>query len=308
MKLHIGIKSDPIEYRFSFGWLFDLMKNRDLHYFQLGSFAELYTVDDEFFLALKDDAERMNIIIKSCFTAHRELGGFFSGNRHLENAARKNYERYIHIAALLGADYLGGNPGSVYRDRLDYKKAGIECYLSHMKELMGISHLKGLKALTMEPMSSIAEPPSTPQEIDYMMECLAEHHRGNRETTVPVYLCGDVSHGLADKSGQVIHDNMALYQHAIPHMAEFHFKNTDRIFNSTFGFVGEDHSDCSESEGIVNLRHVKQIIEENESKFPVDELVGYLELPGPKLGRDYADPLLKDQLENSISALKAVFE
>ena len=42
-------------------------------------------------------------------------------------------------------------------------------------------------------------------------------------------------------------------------------------------------------------------------RFPTDEVTGYLELPGPKLGREYTDGLLRGQLEESLAALREEF-
>ncbi len=52
-------------------------------------------------------------------------------------------------------------------------------------------------------------------------------------------------------------------------MAEFHFKNTDRIFNSTFGF-----SDAEKARGIVDLQELKRIIDDHAETWPVNDLVG----------------------------------
>lgn len=303
MNLQLGMKSDPIEYRYSYDWLFKFLRKKEICNVQIGSFFELYVLEDGFFKELRAKAEDNGIRIRSCFTAHRELGGFMSGNPYLIKAALRNYKRYIEVAALLGADYVGGNPGSIYRDFLDHKAGGISCYLEHMKELMKFACESGLKALTLEPMSSLAEPPSLPGEIDFMMQTLSEYHQTNKETTVPVYLCGDVSHGVANSDRAVIHSNMELFEHAVPYMAEFHFKNTDRFFDSTFGF-GED----DRVRGIVDLNKIKNIIWRRKSEWPVDEVIGYLEIGGPKLGRDYSDRLLPRMLEESIDALKNVFD
>jgi len=302
MNFSIGIKSDPIEYRFTFEWLFALCRDLDIRYVQLGSFFELYSCGDGYFRNLRDLGDKYRVRIKSCFTSHRELGGFFSGDPFLEKAARKNYERYIEAASFLGADYMGSNPGSVFRDRMNYKQEGIDCYLRHMKELMVLAKEKGLKALTMEPMSSSAEPPSIPEELDYMLSTLREHHSSSGGTTVPVFLCGDISHGFADKDKKIVHSNMDLFAHELPFMAEFHFKNTDAFFDSTFGFSKEE-----QVRGIVDLRRVKKLLDEKGEEIPVDHLVGYFETGGPKLGRDYSDGSLKEVLTESVKAIQDIF-
>lgn len=301
MKLNIGIKSDPIEYRYSYDWLFTLLKRSEVSFMQLGSFFELYFLPDEYFHELRSNAERNNIQIKSCFTTHRELGGFFTGNHYFEKTARRNYERYIEVASILGADFMGSNPGAIHRDSLHIKKNGIECYLKHMKELMHYAHEKGLKGLTIEPMSCIAEPPAMPDEIEYMLNTLNEHHKAH-EDTVPVYICGDISHGYADKDGRTLYNNYQLFEHQIPYMCEFHFKNTDRMFNSTFGFSKDDIK-----RGIVDLVKLKNIIERHRLEWPLPELTGYLEISGPKLGRDYSDCKLEGQIADSFENIFKAF-
>lgn len=67
-----------------------------------------------------------------------------------------------------------------------------------------------------EPMSSLAEPPTTPDEITYFMERL---NGGDDESaSAPVYYCSDVFQGLADEAGSVVHSRMELFEHAIPWM------------------------------------------------------------------------------------------
>ena len=85
-------------------------------------------------------------------------------------------------------------------------------------------------------------------------------------------------------------------------MCEFHFKNTDSIFEETFGFCEKERE-----RGIVNLERFREIIFRNRDLWPVEEVVGYLELPGPKFGRDYSDPLLESQVTASVEALQGFF-
>ncbi|TFG64379.1 MAG: hypothetical protein E4H36_03195 [Spirochaetales bacterium] len=302
MKVHIGVKTDPVEYRYSYEWLFALMKSLSLTHVQLGSFFELYMLEDGYFRDLRKTADSFGVSIKSCFTSHRELGGFFTDNSYLEKAARSAYERLIHAASLLGADYAGSSPGFVYRDKPHLKARGIACYLSHMKELTMLAKEKGLKALTLEPMSCFAEPPSTPGELDYILGEAADWHNKNLNTSVPLLVCGDISHGYADSQKRVVHDNMDLFVHQIPHMAEFHFKNTDGIFNATFGFSPEE-----QKRGKVDLRELKNIIDVNETRFPAEDVAGYFETSGPKLGRDYSDRSLEAILVSSLTEIKKVF-
>lgn len=302
MNLELGIKSDPVEYRFSYGWLFSLMKRKGVRNLQLGSFFEMYSLPDAYFVELKEEAASYGVTIRSLFTAHRELGGFFTGNSHLEKAARKNYERLIESASILGAEYAGSNPGAVYRDRMHEKTAGLRRYMEHMKELMVCARTLGLKGLTIEPMSCSAEPPTTPEEIDFVMSGLQDAYLSNPETCSPVYLCGDISHGYADRSGIVKHRHDELFLASIPWMCEFHIKNTDSSYGSTFGFSEEDRK-----RGIVDLPSFSEMIIQNKERWPVKNVVGYLEINGPKLGRDYSDYLLEEQLESSIDYLHTVF-
>lgn len=301
--IDLGVKSDPIEYRYSYDWLFDIMKDNGVKYLQLGSFFEFYFLEDDFFHELRERAEGKNIRIKSCFTSHRELGGFLTGNPYFEKVARKNYERYIYIGGLLGVDYLGSNLGAVYRDKMDSKAEGIERYIQHMCELVMLAKQQGIKAMTIEPMSCMAEPPSFPEEILYIMHTFDMYHKRHPSTTVPLYLCGDISHGVADRNGKVLHGNLELFELEIPYMIEFHFKNTDKIFNSTFGFSQEEMT-----RGIIDLEEVREIIIKNSSKWPVDDVVGYLELDSLKRGRDYSDFILGRALMDSLAALKKVFQ
>jgi hypothetical protein len=299
VKFHLGIKSDPIEYRYSFDWLFALMEELGLQYVQIGSFPELYWVDDGWLRELRERAARRGVTIRSCFTAHRELGGFLAGEEALEQAARRAFERYIHVASVLGADSVGGNPGAVFRDRMESKSSGIAAYLRHMKELMALARRQGLRALHLESMSCLAEPPSLPEEVETMLGELAVHHGRNPDTTVPVRLCSDIAHGYADARKRVVHDNWSRFAHEIPWMGEFHIKNTDDIFNTTFGF-----SEREQSRGIVDLSRFRRLLEDSRERFPVDEIVGYLELGGPKLGRDYSDFELGDMIRDSIRAVR----
>lgn len=302
MNFHLGIKTDPIETRYSFPWLFDLLAEEGIRHVQVGSFFELYTLEMAWFDQLKADAAQRNLVLKSLFTSHRELGGFFYGDPHMEKAALKGCERFLEVAARLGVDYCGWNPGAIYRDRPETKVAGLACFHRNLSTLMHRAQALGLKAITLEPMSCLAEPPSTPDEIRTMMETAAAYHREHGASTVPVYLCGDISHGVADARGTVVHGNMELFEFAIPWMAEFHFKNTDAIFNSTFGFNPEE-----QKRGIVNLAEVREIVKRQVGHWPVKDVVGYLEIGGPKIGRDYSDPQLGPQLRASLRSIKEVF-
>jgi sugar phosphate isomerase/epimerase len=302
VELELGIKSDPIESRYSFEWLFELLQDLGVRNVQLGTFPEVFTLEDGWFLELREKAERRGLRIRSCFTTHRDLGGFFLEDPYRQRASRRMLERYIRIGALLGADMVGGNPGCVPRDRMQTKQAGIERYLSHMKELMGLARREGLKWLSLEPMSCLAEPPTLPEELERMLGELAAHHRADPQGTVPVYCCSDIGHGYADAERRVVHDNWSLFEQQIPYMGAFHFKNTDACFEATFGFSPEERR-----RGIVDLERLRGLLEANAALFPVRPLIGYYETGGPKIGRDYSDRSLGRDLRASIQAIQAVF-
>jgi ribulose-phosphate 3-epimerase len=151
-------------------------------------------------------------------------------------------------------------------------------------------------------MSCAAEPPTFPAEIDRFTAHFAEYREKHPSSTVPVYLLGDISHGYANEREKVINTNWDLFEHSIPNMSEFHFKNTDALFNETFGF-----SEGDSRKGIVDLEKLREIVARNASRWPVEEVTGYLELPGPKLGRDYSDWRLETMLNESLAAIKSYF-
>jgi ribulose-phosphate 3-epimerase len=301
LRISLGIKADPIEYRYSYEWLFKIMTDEGIQHLQIGSFFEIYQLEDSYFRDLRTLADDHGISISSMFTAHRELGGFFRGDPRWEKVARRNYERYIEIGALLGAERVGSNPGAVLRDRMDQKAAGTACYIKHMKELMAYATEKGVGTLTIEPMSCLAEPPTLPSELDSMAGELLAHHAGSPDTANVGY-CADISHGYANTEREVIHTHMELLEASLPYLAELHLKNTDAIFNSTFGF-----SEAERENGIVDLASVRSLLEEKADVIPVDEIVAYLEIGGPKLGRDYTDIELEDALRSSLQHIKDVF-
>jgi ribulose-phosphate 3-epimerase len=301
MIVHLGVKSDPIVARYSFDWLFDLMEGQGVHRLQLGSSFPFWFAADDWFHALRRSAEARSIRISSSFSSFRELG-FANSDRLLDEAVLHGWERAIHVAALVGAESFGSNACLVLRDRPLTREPGLRTFTENMKSLLATARSAGLKALTIEPMSSLYEVPSTPDEIRTIAEELAAYHACHASTTVPLHLCGDISHGVADFQGRVIHDNWSLFEMQIPWMREFHFKNTDAIFNSTFGF-----DPAERGKGIVDLPRLRSLIDANAARFPSGEITGYLEIPGPKLGRDYTDPHLERMLVESIQALKAVF-
>jgi len=299
LSLQLGVKSDPAQYRFSYQWLFRLLAEEGVHYVQLGTFFEVYQLPDEYFLQLRRQAEDAGVRIRSVFTAHRELGGFFVDEPGWEATARRNFQRLIEVGALLGAQSVGSNPGAVYRDRMKTKKRGLKCYIKHMKQLMEFAHHKGVPWLGIEPMSCLAEPPTLPEEIQQLAEELSAWHRQNPQGTARVGYCTDIAHGYVDAGGTVRFDHLELLAATLPYMHEIHLKNTDAEYLSTFGFSPEERR-----AGIIRIEPVREMICARAADLPVAELVGYLEIGGPKLGRDYSDRQLADLLRASLGHLK----
>lgn len=299
LRLSLGVKSDPIEYRYSFEWLFRIMADEGVTRMQLGSFFELYQLPDAFFLELARKAEDFGITIASTFTAHRELGGFFRTETGFEAVARRNFERAIEVGALVGASSVGSNPGAVLRDRPGEKDAGIACYLRHLRELMTYGKDHGLRCLTIEPMSCAAEPPTLPGEIAHMGDTLQAHHDAHPDTTVPALFCADVSHGYADRDGTVVYSHVDLFEATLPYLCEVHLKNTDALFNATFGFSEEERE-----RGIVDVAAFAGLLKRHEAALPAKDITGYLEIGGPKLGRDYSDHRLEESLRASLAWLR----
>lgn len=302
VQLDIGLKTDPVEYRYSFDWLFQLLQSEDIHHVQLGSFFEAYSLPDRYFLNMRQQAADCGVTIDSLFTAHRELGGFLQNAEDVWAIARASYERWIEIGALLGAQAVGSNPGAVLRDRMDTKADGIRRYLDHMRELIGYAANVGIPWLTMEPMSCLAEPPTLPNEITSMCEELRAAHRAAPATTADVGTCTDVAHGYVSADGTVVHDHMALLDANIPYLYELHLKNTDAQYGSTFGFSQPD-----QKRGVVSLEKVRDQLLERSADLPVCNLIGYVETSGPKLGRDYSDSNLETEIRHSLRHARQAF-
>jgi sugar phosphate isomerase/epimerase len=303
MKVNVGVKTDPIESRYSYEWLFDLLRAFGVHRVQLGTTYSVYQAEDGYFRQLRKSAEKRGVRISSVFAAHRDFIGFASGDRYLEEASMKGWRRLIEVAALCGADSAGANGFFVMRDQPHTRERGIATFHERMKELLPLARKAGLSAITVEPMSSIYEWPATPAELIGMFDALAPFLAENRSTAAPLLLCADISHGIADAERRVVHDNWSLFEMEIPWMWEFHFKNTDTAFDRTFGFSAEERA-----RGIVDLSRLKKLIAENASRFPAKEITGYFETSGPKTGREYSDPHLGAQLEKSLAALTAAFD
>ena len=302
LTLHLGVKTDPIVYRFSHEWLFGLMAEEGVTRAQIGSFFEMYHLPDEWFEQLAQQAERAGVAIVSVFTAHRELGGFFWGDPAWEQVARRNFERLIEIGAILGVSSAGHNPGAVPRDRMQSKEECINRYLHQMQELLHVAHHHGIRNLTFETMSCLAEPPSLPEEIRLFGETLLSYHARHPDSTARPGVCADISHGYADRDGKVVWDNIQVLDASLPYLCDLHLKNTDSRFESTFGFTPEERE-----RGIVDIPWLRDHLRANAVRLPVRELTGFFEIPGPKLGRDYTDAKLEGLLRESLRYLKGTF-
>jgi ribulose-phosphate 3-epimerase len=112
-----------------------------------------------------------------------------------------------------------------------------------------------------------------------------------------------VSHGYADAEGTVAYDNMQLFEAALPYTTEVHLKNTDAIFNATFGFMEEERE-----QGIVDIAAARRLLLDSAERLPVSDIVGYLEINGPKTGRDYSDCQLERMLRESLRWCRKNFE
>jgi ribulose-phosphate 3-epimerase len=269
---------------------------------QVGTFFEIYHLPDSVFLGLREKAEQLGVQISSVFTAHRELGGFFRGDPAWDDVAFQNYQRLIRVGALMGAHSVGSNPGAVMRDQMEIKPTGIRSYVDSMKRLMHYASQHGVEVLAIEPMSCLAEPPTLPSEIVDMAEELMAYHRGHPNDTARVGYCFDISHGYVDGNRNIRYTNLELLETALPYITEIHLKNTNQILDSTFGFAPNERA-----RGIIDVEYVRDHLLANAARLPVQNLIGYLEIGGPKLGRDYSDLELERQLRTSIRYLQQAF-
>jgi ribulose-phosphate 3-epimerase len=297
--LHLGVKTDPVQYRYSYEWLFRLMAEEGVRHAQLGSFFELYQLPDQWFTDLRNLAASFDVHISGVFTTHRELGGFFRDEPGWQEAAMRSFRRMIEIAALLGASAAGSNPGSVLRDRMSDKAAGIRRYMDAMRELLVYAGRLGVPYVTAEPMSALAEPPTAPEEIRTMGEELCGFVANRRGETASFGYCVDVAHGYADGEQRVRWNHLQLFEATFPWLQCVHLKNTDAHYDATFGF-----SDAERARGIIDIPRTRALLVENARILPVREVVGYLEISGPKLGRDYSDPRLEASLRASLRYLR----
>lgn len=300
--LSIGVKTDPINYRFSFEWLFKLLQDEGIQNVQLGTFFEAYSLPDDYWVNLAQLASRYGCRLSSVFTSHRELGGMFQSDPNYWSVAEEQYRRLIEIGAIIGAGSVGCNPGAVMRDRPTDKAAGIERYLGMMQRLMPFAAAAGVHVLTIEPMSSLYEPPTLVGEITCMADVLSEFHMGSSVPVAHARYCADVSHAFRDQEGEVVLGNMEQLEATVPHLHELHLRNCDAEFDATFGFTPEERK-----RGIVNVAAVRDYLHSVSDQLPVKEITGYFETSGPKLGRDFSDYQLEKSLRGSLAFLRDEF-
>lgn len=293
----LGLKTDPIETRFSYPWLFQILREEGVRHVQLGTFFELYQLPDGFFRELRDQAQAADITISSVFTAHRELGGWFRPETGFVDVARTNLRRLIHIGGLLGAESVGFNAGAVLRDRRPDLASGLRIFQREFADALKVAKDCNVGTLTLEPMSTWAEPPTLPADISRMGQECAAMHEADPTGTAQFGYCVDVAHGYLNESGKVVHDHWDLIQATLPWLHELHLKNTDARYHSTFGFgPGTEH-------GIIDIGALRDFFRLHRADMRNPHPIAYLEIGGPKIGRDNTDPHLEAELRASLRAI-----
>lgn len=127
---------------------------------------------------------------------------------------------------------------------------------------------------------------------------LTAYHEAHADTAAPGY-CIDIAHGWVGSDRQVRADHWGLIEAGLPWCRELHLKNTDAMYDKTFGFRADERQ-----KGVIDVAAVRGWLQARAAELPVQELVGYLEIGGPKLGRDYSDPELEPMLRESLQHLK----
>ena len=59
---------------------------------------------------------------------------------------------------------------------------------------------------------------------------------------------------------------------------------------------------------MVQIEAIRDFLLERAEVIPVGELIGYLEIGGPKTGRDYSDYRLESQLRDSLRYLREILK
>ena len=140
MTLHLGVKSDPIESRYSFDWLFDLMKGCGVHRLQMGTLVPGLLRGGRSFprtAALGGgtrDPDHQHVHIPPGARVRQRRSA-------ARRCRRRGWERMIHVAALVGAECVGSNACVVLRDQpADPGARACGPSSQNMKELLGIAH------------------------------------------------------------------------------------------------------------------------------------------------------------------------
>jgi ribulose-phosphate 3-epimerase len=100
MKLALGIKSDPVEFGYSFHWLFGLMADEGVSSLQLGSFFELYHLPKGDLKKLRKQAEDFGVYIGRLFKTHLKPAGFFQEDLEWTPLVWHNDERFLERGSL----------------------------------------------------------------------------------------------------------------------------------------------------------------------------------------------------------------
>ena len=93
-----------------------------------------------------------------------------------------------------------------------------------------------------------------------------------------------------------------MLEAALPWTSELHLKNTDALYNATFGFMPAERE-----KGIIDIAAIREFVRARAGKLPVKTLIGYLEIGGPKTGRDFTDGNLEQMLRESLRHLKETY-
>ena len=303
MTVHVGVKSDPIENRYSFDWLFGLMAEQHVGWLQLGSSFPFFHAEAEWFRDLSRRAERRGIRIESTYSSYREMTGFFAADPHLEAASRFAWERLIQVAVVGGRLFRGielrlGAPRPPRREGARPRAVlpPPEGALAHRegRRPLGAVHRAHVVALRAA-IDPRGDGPGDPGN--------GRVPRGRS----PPARCPSSSAPTSPTASRTATGGWWSTTGACSRRASrTRASSTSRT--PTTGSTGPSGSPRrSARRGIVDLERFRALIDANADRFPVQELVGYLELPGPKTGRDYTDNLLGSALGESLAALKAVF-
>ena len=124
-----------------------------------------------------------------------------------------------------------------------------------------------------------------------------------RHSSSPAGYCVDIAHGYLDRIQRAaVTTTSRSFAPPCPICTIVHLKNTDARFDATFGFTAAERQ-----RGIIQVETFRDLLLANADRLPVKEVVGYLEVAGPKLGRDYSDCKLEGMLRESLRHLRETF-